>query len=104
MESVDYHNYSDSGNYFDIREIGYVNAAVFLLFIIVGIPLNILVMVVIFKKIFSQPSLMLMFNLALGGLLLCFLHMPIPIIAGIAGYSREEVTDWDGACEVASIL
>ena len=92
--AVSYDDYSDYRNDSDQlmieKEIGYMNAAVALLFMIIGIPWNGLVIAVILrKKMFSRPSGMLLLNLAIADLLLCLLHMPIAVIAGIGSYRDD---------------
>ena len=96
---------NQSGNYSgqQLREIGYLNAAVILVFMIVGIPWNLLVMAAILKKnILSQPSALLMFNLSVANLLLCLLHMPLPVTVGIGGY--EDAEKFDGVCQAAGTV
>ena len=83
-------------------EIGYINAAVSLLFMIIGIPWNGLVIAVILrKKMFSRPSGMLLLNLAIADILQCLLHMPMPVVAGIGSY--RDATGFHGVCQAAAI-
>jgi hypothetical protein len=87
------------------KEIGYVNAAFLFLFMIIGIPWNGLVIAMILKKkIYSRPSGMLMLNLTVANLLLCIVHMPLPVVGGIGNYSLEEFKNFHGACQAAAIL
>ena len=54
------------------------------LFFIIGLPLNVLVIGIIFKKkLFTRPSVMLMLNLAICNFLSCLLAMPFPLVASI---------------------
>ena len=104
---MSFDNYSDYmyQNDSDLRliEIGYINAAVALLFMIIGIPWNVLVIAVILrKKMFSRPSGMLLLNMAIANLLLCLLHMPIPVVAGIERFRDD--TGFNGICQAAAIL
>ena len=104
---MSFDNYSDYmyQNDSDLRliEIGYINAAVALLFMIIGIPWNVLVIAVILrKKMFSRPSGMLLLNMAIANLLLCLLHMPIPVVAGIERFRYD--TGFNGICQAAAIL
>jgi hypothetical protein len=103
--AMSFDNYSDYQNDSALRfiEIGYTNAAVALLFMIIGIPLNGLVIAVILKKkMFSRPCGILLLNLATADLLLCLLHMPIPVVAGIVSYRDD--TGFHGVCQASAIL
>jgi hypothetical protein len=103
MSSDNYSEYQNHSGLQQIGEIGYVNAAVVLLFMIIGIPWNGLVIAVILKKkMFSRPSGMLLLNLAIADLLQCLLHMPIPVVAGIERYRDD--TGFHGVCQAAAIL
>ena len=65
-------------------EVGYFMAAIFLLFIPIGLLLNVMVIGIILKlKLYSQPSVMLMLNLAIACLLVCLCLMPLTLILGI---------------------
>ena len=65
-------------------EVGYFMAAIFLLFIPIGLLLNVMVIGIILKlKLYSQPSVMLMLNLAIACLLVCLCLMPFTLILGI---------------------
>ena len=57
-----------------------------ILFMLIGIPWNLLLIVIIIKKhLFQQPAILLLLNLAVTNLLLCLLVMPMNIIPAIAG-------------------
>ena len=59
-----------------LKVIGPINAAFMLLFFLVGVPWNLLVIgVIVKKKLFTRPSVMLMLNLAIVNLLVCLLVM-----------------------------
>ena len=71
---------NSSGNTITLEEIklivargqvvGPINAAFMLLFFLVGVPWNLLVIgVIVKKKLFTRPSVMLMLNLAIANLL-----------------------------------
>ncbi len=61
-------------------------AAFLILFMVVGIPWNLLLIVVIIKKrLFKQPAILLLLNQAVTNLLLCLIAMPLSIIPAIAG-------------------
>ena len=54
-----------------------------LLFVLIGLPWKAVVIgIILKKKIYSHPSVMLMLNLAITSLLLC---VPITIIFGFGG-------------------
>ncbi len=68
------------------RVNGIVMACLFSVFLLVGATLNLLVIAIIFKKrLYTQPTLILLLNLAVTDFLLCVLVMPFHIIAGFAG-------------------
>ena len=72
-------NFNTAGN-------GYAISAVVMLFFLLGLPWNLFVICAIIKKrLYSQPIIMLMLNLAITNLLLCILVMPFNIVSGIAG-------------------
>ena len=61
-------------------------AIVMLLFFIVGLPSNFLVIVSIVKeKLYKESTHILLLNLAISDLLVCFLVMPFTIVTGFAG-------------------
>ena len=69
----------------DLKVIGPINAAFMLLFFLVGVPWNLLVIgVIVKKKLFTRPSVMLMLNLAIVNLLVCLLVMPFTIFFGVS--------------------
>lgn len=65
---------------------GYYIATTMLVFFLIGSPLNTVVIGIIIKKrLFTHPLLMLMLNLAISNLLACLLVMPFTIVSGMAG-------------------
>jgi hypothetical protein len=58
--------------------------------------------VILKKKMFSRPSGVLLLNLAIANILLCLLHMPMPVVAGIGSYRDD--TDFHGVCQASAIL
>ena len=75
---------SDEPN-FDKASNGYAIAAFVILFLLLGLPWNLFVICAIIKKrLYSQPIIMLMLNLAITNLLVCILVMPFNIVSGIA--------------------
>ena len=60
-------------------------AAFQIIYLVVGIPWNLLVIGVLLKKLFSKPTHLLLLNLALSDLLVCVCVMPFNIITGLAG-------------------
>ena len=72
-------DFDDTGN-------GYAISAILILFLLLGLSWNIYIIYAIIKKrLYSQPIIMLMLNLAITNLLLCILVMPFNIVSGIAG-------------------
>lgn len=77
-----------------------------------GILWNALVIgIILKKKLFTQPSVMLMLNLAIANLLVCLLIMPFPVIFGILVVSGQfesigetESTVADGFCQTGILL
>ena len=71
------------------REIlvgGQVGAAFLLLFLLIGLPLNLTVMgVILWKKLYKTPSFMLMFNLMLSDLIYILLVIPVQLSTAITG-------------------
>ena len=67
---------------------GRVQSPVILLFFIIGLPWNALVIgIILKKKLFTRPSVMLLLNLATVNLLMCLLVMPFPVVLGILAKS-----------------
>lgn len=63
---------------------GHVNAVFMTMFFVTGLPWNTLVIAIILKKkLFTRPSVLLMFNLAIVNFSLCMLVMPFSIVFGI---------------------
>ena len=61
-------------------------AAFSMLFLTLGLPWNLLVLATILKKrLYRQPAVLLLFNLALTDFLVCLLVFPFSIASGIAG-------------------
>lgn len=71
---------------FDMRSAGYVTAVLVSLIIMTGVPWNLLVIcVVISKKLYNNPAIMLLINLTVANLLMCLLYMPFMAITGFSG-------------------
>ena len=80
-------------------KVGYVNGTFTLLFFLIGLPWNIMVIAIILKKkLYSQPSVMLMLNLAISSFLVCLLIMPITILFGLGGMTVFG-DDYDNVCK-----
>ena len=76
-----------------LEVLGTTNAAFMLLFFLVGVPWNLLVIgVIVKKKLFTRPSVMLMLNLAIVNLLVCLLVMPFTIFFGVSVSFRNAFT------------
>ena len=71
---------------FDTVSNGYGISVVLSLYFIIGLPWNIVVIgIIIAKRLFTQPALMLMLNLAVTNCLIFVVVMPFNITTGIAG-------------------
>ena len=79
-------NVNQPGDPFSATTNGYIVSSFMLLFLLVGLPWNIMVVAIILKKhLFMQPVVMLMLNLAVSNFLIYFFVMPYNIITGFAG-------------------
>ena len=60
------------------------------LFFIIGLPLNALVIgIILKKKLFTRPSVMLMLNLAISNFLTCLLAMPFNLVVSLLAKSNS---------------
>ena len=65
---------------------GQVTAAFLLLFLVVGLPWNLLVAITIVKeKLYHQPTIVLLLNLVLNDIILLVFEVPVRIVTGFAG-------------------
>ncbi len=79
---------------------GYAVATIISFYMLVGIPWNVFVIAIIFyKRLYTQPILILMLNLTLTNLLLCIFVMPFHIISGFAGEYVFGSSDYE-RCQV----
>ena len=68
------------------RVNGQVTAAFMLLFLAVGLPWNIMVVITVLKKrLYHQPAILLLLNLVVTDILMLLIHLPIIAVTGIAG-------------------
>ena len=59
---------------------------IYLIFLVIGLPWNAAVIISIFRKrLYREPTMMLILNLTVSNLLTCALILPFAIITGIAG-------------------
>ncbi len=71
---------------FDLRGIGYATSVIVLLIFLTGVPWNVFVIcTIVKKKLYSNPTILLLLNLAITNLLLGLLVMPFNIITGFSG-------------------
>ena len=87
-------NPSDSG--FDKAGNGYTISVIATLLFLLAVPWNLLVIaaiIIIKKKLYTQPIIMLMLNLTITNLLVALLVMPFNIIAGFKGEYAFGKTD-----------
>ena len=62
----------------NVTIMGYFNAVFMLLFLLIGLPWNVMVIgIILKKKLYSQPSLMLMLNLAVANILGLLCNSPL---------------------------
>ena len=75
---------------------GYISASFCLLFIMFGIPWNVLVLVTVVKeKIYKQPSILLLLNLILTDIAFLVIPVPLLVVTGLAGeYIGETLTGY----------
>ena len=68
------------------RTSGLVTAVFFLLFLVIGLPWNLLVVVTIVKqKLYTQPTIILLLSLVITDLLLLVFHLPLVMVTGFSG-------------------
>ena len=64
------------------------------LFLLIGLPANIMIIIsIIYKKLYKEPTHILLLNLAISDLLVCVLVMPFTLVAGYAGEYIFGATD-----------
>jgi hypothetical protein len=69
-----------------LQPVGFATGFVMLLFLVVGIPSNIFIIIaILLQKLFRQPTHLLLLSLACADLLLCMLVIPLIATAGFAG-------------------
>ena len=80
MQMQKYHNTSNS----EEIAIRYFNSALILIFFLIGLPWNVMVIwITLKKKLYSQPSLMLMLNLAVANIFILLSNTPLTVIVTI---------------------
>ena len=68
------------------RTSGLVSAVFLLLFLVIGLPWNLLVIVTIVKqKLYTQPTIILLLSLVITDLLLLVFHLPLVMVTGFSG-------------------
>ena len=68
------------------RVTGQVTAAFLLLIVVVGLPWNLLVVIIIVKeKLYRQPTVILLLNLAINDIIWIIFLLPLQMVAGFAG-------------------
>lgn len=71
---------------YDPRISGYVISALAILLVCTGVPWNLFIVYIIFKKrLHDQPTIVLLLNLILTNLILALFLMPLTIVTGIEG-------------------
>ena len=91
----------------DARSHALATALLTLCIILVGLPNNLLIVVSILRQhLYREPTYILLLNLALIDLLLCFFLMPSPVVSGLAGefvFGRNDVTRCK-VCQMGIVL
>ena len=68
------------------RASGLVIGVFLLLFLLIGLPWNLLVIVTIVKqKLYTQPTIILLLNLVITDLVLLVFHLPLVMVTGFSG-------------------
>jgi hypothetical protein len=81
----------------------YVSASIFILFFVIGVPLNLYVLWKILKKsLFSDPTYMLLINICVTDLVMCFVSILFNISMGFNGHSSFGKSDYT-RCQVCKI-
>ena len=70
----------------DFRANSTATAVIMLILFIVGLPANIIIIVsILYQKLYKETTHILLLNLAISDLLVCLLVMPFTIVTGFAG-------------------
>lgn len=78
-------DYWDSSNG-ETKIAAHVTAAITLCFMLVGLPSNLLLIVsILWQRLYTQPTYILLLNLAIVDFLLCLLMLPFIVVSGFAG-------------------
>ena len=74
-----------------------------IIFMLIGIPWNLIVIgTILYRRLFLQPAVLLLLNLAINDFLLCFVSMPFNIIPAITGEFALGSSDYV-RCQVCQI-
>ena len=91
----------------EARSYALATALLTLCIILVGLPNNLLIVVSILRQhLYREPTYILLLNLALVDLLLCFFLIPSPVVSGLAGkfvFGRNDVTRCK-VCQMGIVL
>ena len=68
----------------DFKVASIVLATIVLIFLIIGLPSNVILIISIIKHL-KLPTYILLLNLAIADVLVCAMFMPFPIVSGYAG-------------------
>lgn len=103
QDSLTFEFWRSSGN----RDAGIATGSVMLIFFLIGLPSNVMIIwSILSQKLYKEPTLLLLLNLALADLLACILVMPPIIVTGIAGeyiFGRSDYARCN-ACQMGVIL
>lgn len=114
--NFDYSCFDDDLNYTGVTRARWVSsstdtatatASILLLYLLIGLPCNFMIIVgILWKKLYYEPVHILLLNLALNDLLMCMTYIPINIISGFAGefiFGANDVTRCH-VCQIGVVL
>ena len=95
-----------------LTSLGIVTGSFLLLFILLALPSNLLIILcILLKKLYKQPTYLLLLSLSISDLLMCVIVMPLIVVSGLAGEFVLGHSDWvrckvcqTGVCLIASTL
>lgn len=85
----------------------YIRTALLTLLVLISVPMNVyVVMRILWKKLYSEPTYLLLLNLACTDLLLCFVSILFNIAMGFTGHYSFGMTDYIRCqvCKLASLF
>jgi hypothetical protein len=104
IETVDREGLTDEHwDYTDGEVIVHIRNVVFIILFLLAVPLNFYVIGKIFwKKVYSEPTYMLLLSLCISDLLICFIYFPFSVATGFSGHYSFGNTDFE-RCQVCKV-